>query len=339
MKRLLVVLALAIFPTTLLAQASADRDVLLTPEGTLYTIESTLNDGAAPADVQRFLRLTIQRVNAKAQTLTVPDTLTAGAHSHAALAFDSSSGTLFVFWLKMTNFASSELLLTSYRDGVWQPAVSVGSHTWRVESNLRIRTSHRTGDDPLLVHAVWWEDSGDVEAPRYGLFVIEKGVVSTIYLEDLSNFLYVDENGQPNLQRPTAFPVDANFNREILRHPTLLDNGTSDSIDVLFGDVKTNSFNRVTLKPVIQGRIHIPIGFHPGPRAVAPKSFTQPWTGSIDTLISTRDGSMLIYNATKDAVDYIVYSGGSWSSVKSVALSDKLSADAAVAALSRMMNQ
>lgn len=338
MKRLLVVLVLVILPTALFAQA-ADRDVLVTPEGTLYTIESLRNDGTAPSEVQRFLRLTIQKANDASQIVTVPDSLTAGVHSHAALAFDSSSGTLFVFWLKMATVTSSELLLASYRNGAWEPAVSVGSHTWRVESNLRIQTSHRNGDAPLLVHAVWWEDTGDAEGARYGLFVIEKGVVSTIYLDDLSNLLYVDENGNPNIMGPSSFPVDANFNREILRHPALLDNGTGDSIDVLFGDVKTNSLNRVSLKPVIQGRIHIPIGFHPGPRVPAPRTFTDQWTGTVETIVSSRDGSVLLSNATKDAVNYIVYSGGSWSSVKSVPLSEKLSADAAVAALSRMMNQ
>ena len=47
------------------------------------------------------------------------------------------------------------------------------------------------------------------------------------------------------------------------------------------------------LKPIIQGRIHIPIGHGPGPSFAAPKSFTQPWNGSVDTIVSNRDGSML----------------------------------------------
>jgi hypothetical protein len=338
MKRLVLVLILAILPTTLLAQI-ADRDVLLTTDGTLYTVESTLNDGSAPAEVKFFLRLTVQPTNQQAQTLTVPDSLTAGVHSHPALAYDPDSQALFVFWLKMANPTSSELLLSSYRNGAWQPATSVGNSTFHLDSNLQIRTSHLSGDAPLVVHAVWWEDTGDTEGARYGLFVIEKGAVSTIYLDDLSNLLYVDQNGNPNVQGPVAFPVDSNFNREILRHPSLIDTGSADSIDVIFGDVRTNSFNRTTLKPVIQGRIHIPIGFKPGPHIPAPGRFTQLWTGSVDTIVSSRDGSILLYNTTPSAVNYIVYNASGWSAVKSVALSDKLSADAAVAALSRMMNQ
>ena len=338
MKRLLLVLALALVPVTLFADA-VDRDVLLTPDGTLYTVESMLNDGSAPANVKFFLRVSVQATNDTPQTFNVPDSLTAGVHAHPALAWDSDSKTLFVFWLKMPNPTSSELLLASYHDGTWQPAVSVGNSTFHLVSNLSIRTSHRVADIPLIVHAVWWEDSGDSESARYGLFVIDKGAVSAMYLDDLGNLLYIDPSGNPTVQLPQTYTVDPNFNREILRHPALIDTGATDSIDVIFGDVKTNTFNRVTLKPVIQGRIHIPIGHAPGPRVVAPKSFTNPWTGSIDTIVS-RDGSMLLYNTTRTAVNYIVYSsGGAWASVKSIALSDKLSADAAVAALSRMMNQ
>ena len=337
MKRLLLVLALAVLPTSLFADA-IDRDVLVTPDGTLFTVESALNDGSAPANVKFLLRLNIQPTNGQAQTLNVPDSLTAGTHTHPALAWDADSQTLFVFWLKMPNPTSSELLLSSYHNSTWQPAVSVGNSTYHLVSNLQIRTMHRVADLPLLVHAVWWEDTGDSESARYGLFVIDKGSVTTIYLDDLSNLLYIDPNGNPTVQLPATFPVDGNFNREILRHPSLIDTGASDSIDVLFGDVKTNSFNRVSLKPIIQGRIHIPIGHMPGPRVVAPKSFISPWTGPIDTIVSGRDGSLLLYNTTKDAVNYLVYNG-SWSSVKSIALSDKLSADAAVAALARMMNQ
>jgi hypothetical protein len=338
MKRLLLVLALIAAPTFLQAQV-ADRDILLTPDGALYTVESVRNDGSAPPEVQVFLRLTVQRADEKPQTMTVPDSLTAGTHSEAALAYDSSSKTLFVFWLKMPNPMSSELLLSSYHDGIWQPAVSIGSHTWRLEFNLRIRTSHRTGDDPLLVHAVWWEETGDGESARYGLFVIDKGVVSTIYLDDLNNFLSVDSNNNPITPAPTRFDVDPNFNNTILRHPALVDNGTADSIDVIFGDVRTKSFNRITLQPVIQGRIHIPIGAHPGgPRIAAPKFFTDAWSGPISTMLG-RDGSLLVYNATKDSVNYLVYSSSAWSAVQSVPLSNKLSADAAIAALSRMMNQ
>src|SRR5690348_15594825 len=110
MKRLLLVLALAVLPTTIFADA-IDRDVLVTPEGTLFTVESVLNDGSAPANVKFLLKLTVQPTTGTTQTLNVPDSLTAGMHTHPALAWDSDTQTLFVFWLKMPNPTSSELLL------------------------------------------------------------------------------------------------------------------------------------------------------------------------------------------------------------------------------------
>ena len=48
---------------------------------------------------------------------------------------------------------------------------------------------------------------------------------------------------------------------------------------------------------------------------------------------------MLFYNTTANAVNYLMYSNGTWSSANSVPLSSKLSAEAAVAALTRMLSQ
>src|SRR5207237_8775521 len=169
-----------------------------------------------------------------------------------------------------------------------------------------------------LVHAVCWEEAGYAEADRYALLAIDKGAATLADLHDLNDFAV----------SPPYFPneVSAKFNAEILKHPAFVDNGTQNSVDVIFGDTHINAFNRVTLKPVADGRIHIPIGVHPGgPRVPAPLSFSTEWNGRITT-ITSRD-SMLLYNTTDDAVSYIMYSAGNWSSVKSVALSDKLSAD------------
>jgi len=340
MKRLVLALFFAIVPAALFAQV-ADRDVLLTPDGTLYMIESTDNDGAQAAAVQSSLTLTIQRGNQRTTT-TVPESLGGGMHWRPALTYDNDSKTLFVFWLKMPNPFSSELLLASYADGRWQPAVSIDNQPYHLRYNLRIAVTARIAqlqsngsyvDAPaLLVHAVWWEETGYGEAARYGLFSVDKGKISFVELHDLSDFT----GNVPMFPTET----DPKFNAEILKHPALIDNGSANSIDVMFGDKNYAVFNRVTLKPILDSRIHIPVGARPGgPRIAAPKSFTEPWTGRISTITSPRSGNLLMYNTSKDAVNYVMFSAGSWSSVKTVALSDKLTADAAVAALSRMISQ
>jgi hypothetical protein len=339
MKRLLLVVIFAVLPAALFAQV-ADRDMILTPEGTLYTIESAVNDGSAPAEVSQYLRLTIQNGSGRAQTVSVPGSLTAGVHWRPALAYDSASKTLFVFWLKMPNAMSSELMLTSYSNGRWQPPFSVDNQPYRLRFNLRIGITHHVAqlqqdgsylDLPaLLLHAVWWEETGMGDSARYGLFFIKNGTVASQELYELNDFV------PPQL----AVEVSPTFNREILKHPAIKDSGSADAVDVIFGDSRTNTFNRIRMRPVADGRIHIPIGARPGgPPIGAPKSFSADWTGRISTITSPRDGSFLLYNTSTDSVSYIMYADGAWSTIKTLPLNDKLSADAAVAALSRMMNQ
>ncbi|HKB78584.1 MAG TPA: hypothetical protein VKH35_02605 [Thermoanaerobaculia bacterium] len=340
MKRILVAFALVLMPAILFAQAP-DRDVLLTSDGTLYTVESVVNDGAAPAGVSRYLTLTIQHENEAPQTMIVPDSLSAGTSWRPALAFDDDSQTLFVFWLRMPNAMSSELLLSSYAGGTWLNTLSIDNQPYHIRYNLRIAITRRVAqlqdggsytDIPaLLVHAVWWDETGYGENARYALISITRGVPGAPEIHDLNEFAM----SPPMLPNETA----PDFNSEVLKHPAFVDNGTDDSVDVIFGDTHYNLFNRVTLKPVADGRIHIPVGVRPGgPRIPAPTAFSADWSGRISTIVSPHhSGQMLLYNSTATSVDYLMYTGGKWSTVKTLALNDKLSADAAVAALQRMM--
>lgn len=339
MKRLLLIAVFALLPVAVFAQA--DRDVLVTPEGTLYSVESTVNDGSASIQATQYLRLTIQRGNDKPETLSVPDSLTAGFHWRPALAYDTDSKTLFVLWLKMPNGMSSELMLSSYSNGRWQPAISIDSQTYRLRFNLRVNVTHRISKlqkdgtyadaQGLLVHTVWWEQTGFDEMGRYALVAIEKGAVSSMEVHNLNEFA-----PSPGI---LANPVDPTFNPEILKHPSFADSGSLNSVDVVFGDIHMNTFTRVNIRPIADGRIHIPIGARPGgPRFPAPKSFSADWNGRIST-IPSKDGKLLLYNTTASTVSYVMYDAGAWSTVKTLPLNDRFSAEAAVAALTRMMNE
>src|SRR5437763_894935 len=108
MKRLLLILALILAPAALFGQI-ADRDVLLTPDGTLYTIESKAE---IEGDSNRALQLTIVHGN-KSIITTIPETLT-GTNWRPALTYDAESKTVFVFWIGQMNGMSSKLLFASY---------------------------------------------------------------------------------------------------------------------------------------------------------------------------------------------------------------------------------
>jgi hypothetical protein len=328
MKRLLAILALVLVPTALFAQA--DRDVLLTSDGTLYTIESK---EALEGDSNRSLQLTITKGN-KSTSTTIPESLT-GTNWRPALTYEPDSKTVFVFWIGQINGMSSRLLFASYKDGKWTPAVSIDDQPYTYRYNLRIAITRHVStqqsdgsfsDAPaLLVHAVWWEDAGaNKERARYALFTIENSRVTNYEIHDLLGLAQI-----PIM----AYAVDKDFNTEILRHPAILE-GTN-SVDVIFGDVDRMSMNRITLKPIADGRIHIPITVRGGRPFPPPHSFSADWTGRISTIGSGSD--LVMYNTTKDTTSYVMYANGAWSEVRTLPLSANFSADAAEAALYRML--
>jgi hypothetical protein len=295
MKRLLSVAAFVLFAVC--ANAAELRDVLLTPAGRLYTAETA----TAADDAGHHVMLSVLE-NGETREVVVPDSLSQGFRSAPALAYDAESDTLFVFFLRMPNIASSELILVSYRDGKWTSPISVDNKSFRLRSNLRIAVTRRLAspqDDGtsidiarLQIHAVWWEQTGNGEEARYALVALEKGVVSDIELHELGEFVTSD---------PSAADVDLAFNPEILRHPAILENGTTNSVDVLFGDVRMNRFHRATIRPIFAlGRIHIPIGRAPGHGVPGPRAYATLGGGNRIDVIAT-NGKLLLYSTDADA--------------------------------------
>lgn len=327
MKRFLLAAVLVLLPAALFAEVT-DRDVLLTPDGTLYTIESVAN-----GDANRYLALTTMRDN-KSSVSIIPETKTAGANWRPALTYDLETKTLFAFWIYTSNGLSSEMMFTSYRDGKWQPAVAFDERAYNLCTNLRVAVTRKVStkqpdgtfaDAPaLLVHAVWWEFIGTTEHARYALLTIENSQVKDSEVHDLSEFGIV-----PIM----PFIVGENFNPEILRHPAIIE-GT-DSVDVLFGDTERLSMNRVTLKPIADGRVHIPVGHKGGGPFGPPQSFSANWNGRISTIAS--GSNLLLYNVSKDAAGYVMFSNGRWSDVHTLPLSDTFNGDAATAAINKML--
>ena len=339
MKRILIAVALLLLPVAVFAQV-ADRDVLLASDGTLYSIESVANNDSNPSvNSTQYLALTIQKGDSVTHTV-VPESLLPGTHSHPALAYDADSSTLFVFWQKQPNAMSSELLFSSYHNGGWQPAASIDDAPFHYRFNLGISPTHRVAqlqqdgtyvDVPaLIVHAVWWEETALGETARYAMLTIDKGMVSSIELHNVSEF-----SGDT-----TSYNVPGAFNADILKHPAIIDTPSADSVDVVYGDTTTFALHRVTVKPVLDSRIRIPVGRGGGHTLPPPFSFSVVWTGRVGTVSSPRDTDrMAFYNVGQDSISYILYSNGAWSDVKSVPTSDRLSPDAAVTVLIRMLDQ
>lgn len=351
MKRLLLVVALVLLPSAVFAQsAGVDRDVLLTADGTLYTIESEYAENFPQMNVRagQFLLLTAQN-GANVTKTVVPDSTTEGLHRRPALAYDSESDTLFVFWLRTPNAMSSELLVASYQGGKWRAATSIDDKPMTFRYNLRIAVTRRVAqtqrdgsllDVPMVVvHAVWWEITGNGETAHYAMLPVDHGrIILTEPAEQLHELNdFVTPASAQNEVPPT-------FNSELLRHPAIIDSSSFDSIDVVFGDTKSNSFNRTTLRPIMaEGRLRIPVGVTKGgkqTRFAVPSNFTSDWNGRIETIANGHSASdrVLMYSVGEKSVSYLVYADGKWSSLNALPLNERFSADAAVTALSRMIN-
>lgn len=336
MKRLSFLTALLIAVPLTLSASTPARDVVVGADGTVYTAETqSAEDGGS------IIALDVQRGSFAAESI-LPESHGNAAYFAPALAFDEESQTLFVFWLRMPNAMSSELLVSAYHDGKWAPPVSIDNKSFCVRFNLRIAVKRGVAQPQsdgtlhdirtLVIHTVWWEQTGAGEQARYALIPVENGALGDVEIHNLTEF------ATPGNQ-PVA--VKKSFNNELLKHPAIIDAGSPDSVDVVFGDLKTNSLNRVTLRPIADGRIHIPIGHGGGgTRLGAPESFSADWSGHVAAVAAgSGDGTMLLYNVTEKSVNFLLYSNGAWQEAKTIPLNDKLSADAAIAALGRMLNQ
>jgi hypothetical protein len=335
MKRVLLTLALLIAPV-LYGQA-IDRAVLLAPTGTLYTVESTVNDSSSSITSTRYLTLTILSGQNVIKT-NVPASISGGNSWQPELAFDSDSNTLFVFWLHSQNsiLGASELLFCTFQNGRWNAASAIDDVPYHFRYNLRVGMTRSVqavdGENggtkqipALTVHAAWWDESAIGEVAHYAMISVDRGVVTDIYRRDLSDFV-----NRANLR---SFDLNEN-EREILRHPIVFESQEHDTIDIVFGDLTTNTIHRLTLKPVLDTRIRIPIGIrdtsYPAPR--------RQMTGDSRVgAIATSPDQLVYYFTTGSEIKYLRFENGVWASEKSITLSSEVSAEAAIAALGRLV--
>jgi hypothetical protein len=280
--------------------------------------------------------------------MLVPESVLAGYHFGGTLAYDADSKTLFVLWTHMPNGVSSELLLASYHDGKWQHAVSIDNQANHIRTNLRLGITRRVSqlqkdgtyaDMPaLLLHVVWWDETTSGAEARYAMLPIENGALSKSAIEVHSLEEFVTATDQP------YNAVAANFNPEILRHPAIVSSPMQSTVDVVFGDMKTNTIHAVTLHPIAEIRIHIPVGVggggpgggKPPMSLAAPPTFSANWKGPISVI--ERGDRLAFANAGDTSFNYITYVNGTWSNVKSIGIDNKLSAEGALAALDKMVS-
>jgi hypothetical protein len=344
-KRLLTLIAaVALVATSAIAQTT-DRDMLLTTDGTLYTIDSVPPDASAHAgnDCLRTLILTTQQGTELKRTV-VPYAVSNGVHWRPALAYDADSKTVFLFWTHSPNAMSSELLFcTVSPDGKFSDLTTFEARAYRLRFNLSIAVTRKvwtpqpdnsSAQEPgISAHAVWWEETGDGEQARYALLTVDGGKVTDIETRDLATFI--------DPATDTSTDASPDVDPEIFRHPSIFEAPSHDSVDVIFGDVTRSHFNRINLRPVANGRLHVPTGRVTGGYSGPPSFAVAPEADrpalSIHSLWDRDTNNLLFYYYADNTVHYLMNRAGAWSSMRSVALKNGLSVEAAPDVLRRMM--
>jgi hypothetical protein len=333
MKRLLVVFTLALL-LPLSAFAQSDRTILLTNDGTLYTVESfdPQNVDNLQTTSTRVLMMTVQN-GANAAMFPVPASLSGGGHSDPALAYDSDSQTLFVFWEAARNGGlASDLMFCSYHSGQWSAATKLDSIDWDLRENFRIAITRRTQqiDGTLIpevtVHAVWWQQNNSGYSwARYAMLTVDKGNVSSIQIHDVSEFLSA-----------VAVPAEHAADNQILHHPAVFESTNQDTVDVVFGDIRSDKMHRVTIKPIANGRLRIPVGVRESEVAVPTVELN--FVTSVAAMGSAGSDNMAFYFTTGQTLNYTVLRNGSWSPLRTITMNERVTRDAALDALHRMLN-
>jgi hypothetical protein len=327
MKRILLLIVIALGALPALAAEAADRDVLILTDGTVYSIEAVpYEDGVTSS-------LVLTRLAGGNTTTSVVPESTSGKNSLPTLAYDDDSNTLYVVWMRVPNAKTNELLVAGFSNGKWHSAIAIDSKPV-VRSNLSIRftrqilTLRRDGSysdgAALILHAAWWEKDPNGEGAFYAVMPLSQGLIQVPDVHDLADFANLSTRA-PNS------PVDEAFMRQV----SLVDGPTLDSVDAIFADSRTDSFYRATLRPVAETRVHITVGVK-GPSLGAPKVLSFPWAGRPGTITSPDGQTVIFTNTTETKVSWVTYRNGDWMDVREIALSDKVTVNVAMSALSKM---
>ncbi len=315
------------------------RQATLTPDGTLFAIDTHVNEpGSQPA---AHLVLRIQHGGESSQEI-VPATLEEGAHMQPVIAYDADARMLFVFWLRYVGLMSSQLMFVC-RDGegAWGEARVFGER-FNFRDNLRVAVTRKVSDvdgnlsGGVSVHLVWWEfdtDDGSEHA-RYAMVPIENGaVVGEPQMLALETLIDVSPDGTS----PAAVA-----DQGVLKQPLLFSAPQQDSVLVVFGDLAANKLHqariRPTKPPVADGRLRVPVGRSEGSSGAPRFASANSANARIEGLYGTRD-SMALYLRSGDTLEYVVMRDGAWTAPQTIALDTDITSGAAVDALRRLLNE
>lgn len=333
MKKLILLLALLCLPLVASAQQG---DALLTPDGTMFTInyERAKEHPDVETDSQIYLLLTARRGDEVTREIVPATADLKGSHSNPAIAYDAQSGMLFAFWIHNSGMLSNQLMFASRAsDGTWSDAVSFGVY-YNTRHNLRIAVTRKIEDhegnlrNGLVVHLSWWQFNFETNRheAQYMLLAVNRDGVADMMPVDLNEFI-------PKNLEPATTAVDS----EVLRQPLLFTSARQDSVLVVYGDLESATLHNVRITPKVgaNGRLRVP----GGKREVVSKSPTlETGEARIEGVYGDND-RMAFYAESGGKLRYVLLKDGEWSAQRTISLDEQLSQRAVIDALRRLVSE
>lgn len=339
MKIRALIIAFAVLIGAAVAQAQ-DSSVALTHDGTLFSVSSETYSHDAEMGARLVL---LQQSEGESVSNVIPATAFGGFHTDAALAWDEDSDTLFIFWKKMPNPFSSELLVCAFRDGEFTEPFSIENSVFHLRFNLKMAVTHWVREEGetttrargLNLHAIWWDQTGTGETARYAMLTINHGEVDRIFISDLLDFVGDHRN-------PEAFELPEGFNKIIFRAAGISPTPDQSGIHVTFGDWDGNRFHNLDIYPVRgDGVLNVPLGVWGGDMNPPTRIFHDVvFTNSVPDIIHGPAGSnglaFYVWDEQKE-LHYAVQSNGTWSDVRRIRTGDSVSIGAAMAGVKNLL--
>lgn len=333
--------------------ARAEQKSLLTPDGTLYSVQSglygSLEPGGTKAKASDYvIKWSAVAQGGQTQSGIVPGTGTSDVKDQFDLAYDSYSRSLFLVWNDRFMLINN-IQFAVLQNGIWRQSQLLPSGVFTFASNPRILITHQVVqttdgagnevDYPRsVVSIVWWEDSIHPRARYAPIFIEHDGLdLSDVQIYDLPDLI-----GSPEAD---SSPV---FNYPIYKNPAVQADGLTSTILATFADagagqLQTISINfptdlrGVTDPSTPQGRGHVIVIFDRHSHALPDSVPGDP--DRIGTIIGNDYRPTLYWQSGDTAIQFSRFDGQTWGDPHTIPLTQTLDAEKAIMLIRDMAQQ
>jgi hypothetical protein len=343
--------ALGLVALSLAAIATAEDKTLLTPDGTLYHVQSGLYRSFEPGGTAAQPNDIVIRWDSRDQAGVVlsgiiPGTDNVDPKDQFDMAYDSLSGSLVLVWVDRLLVINS-IQFAVLQKGIWTQSQFIPSGMFSFATNPQILITHQTVQDldanhneldsvRSIISVIWWEGSVRPRA-RYAPIFVENGSF------DLADIQIYDLPELAGSQTVTG--GSGSLDNPLYQVPALQQDGLSSTILATFADIATSTLQvlritfpsdfRQVIDPMHGRHVVVILGHGSSPILSA----VPPNPTLLGTVVGSSYQPTVFWQSDPGSVNFASTDGTTWTDTRSLPLTPSLGADAAVTLIRRMAIQ